>query len=143
MLGTEKGAESPFLKNNIQNHINIRTLDINKLRPPKRKGTHYVISVYDTETKNGGTYCIKSYLRENSYRWDAARKSWVKHLSAGAFSKDNLLNESWVKQANNVSISVDDEFENCILLIEIDNGVVTNIDEWKPGATSISLVDNK
>ncbi|MDD2496962.1 MAG: UvrD-helicase domain-containing protein [Desulfitobacteriaceae bacterium] len=131
VIMTEKGMESPFLKNDIQKNVRIKTLDINKLPPPKRKGTHYEICVYNTESKNQGTYDIKSYLQENGYCWDAARKFWVKHISAEVFSKDNLLKESWIEMGSNISISIDDEFENCILLIEIDDGVVISIDEWE------------
>ena len=97
VIMTEKGMESPFLKNDIQKNIHIKTLDINKLTPPKRKGTHYEICVFDTEPKNQGTYDIKSISTKNGYSWDAARKLWGKHISAEVFSKDNLLNESWIE----------------------------------------------
>lgn len=123
---TEIGNQSPFLRYDIQDRINIRPIDINKLRAPKRRGTRYEISVFETITKSGATYVIKDFLSENSYRWDQARRSWVKSIAASTFSKEDLLKESWIQKANNVSISVDDEFENCILHMEIDNGVITS-----------------
>lgn len=126
VIFTEKGNESPFLKDNILSKINLKILDINRIPPPKRKGNHYAVSIYNKDYQNNGTYKIKSYLRENSYQWNPAKRVWIKYISAKYFSKERLLSESWIKNANNISILVSDKFGNQILLIDIEEGKITS-----------------
>ncbi len=125
VIFTERGIESPFLIN-IQREMKLETIDINILPPPKRNETHYEVSICNKDTQSDGTYAIRSLLRENRYRWNPARKSWVKHLSAAEFSKQRLFNEPWIKKANNISVLVSDEFNNLILLIDIEEGIITD-----------------
>ena len=120
IIVTERGNESPFL-----NSLNLKTMDINRLLSPKREGTHYIVSIYNNFYRKDGTLEIKSFLLENKYRWNPAKKTWIKHYSAQEFSKDRLLDESWATNANNVAISVADEFDNRILHIDINDGVFT------------------
>lgn len=119
VIVTERGIESPFLRINSKSRLNLKSIDLNQLPCPKREGTHYIVSIYN------GTFEIKSYLLENKYHWNPAKKAWMKHFSAQEFSKDKLLDESWAKNATNVTILVADEFDNQIFRIDIKDGTVT------------------
>jgi DNA helicase-4 len=116
---TEEENRSPFLNSILQNNkSNIKTMDINSLEPPKRDGTHCIVKVANNYSSND-TIKIKSYLIENKYKWNPAEKAWTKTFAAKGFTKERIINESWVKYASNVNISVSDEFGNKILNISL------------------------
>ncbi|WP_235219591.1 UvrD-helicase domain-containing protein [Paenibacillus sp. FSL H8-237] len=118
---TEKGKESPFLKT-IQY---IENLNINSLEPPKSEGSMYIVKITNSTLQKGGTFEIKSYLRENKYRWNPAEKAWIKHWAADKFTRETLLSEAWIKHATNVLITISDEFNNKLLEISITDGLAT------------------
>lgn len=119
---TERGAESPFLKRNIQYSKYVKTLNLTKLTYPN-VGGHYTIKISNNHSSHD-TLKIKAYLLENKYLWNPAERIWEKGLSAKGFNKEKLLNESWIEHASNVFISVIDEFENNIFQINIKQGEI-------------------
>lgn len=122
VIVTERNEESQFLDKISVHHNDLSAKWLNELPYPKRKCTHYIVSVENNNQRNG-TYEIKSYLQENKYSWNSYKRAWIKHLSSKEFSKEKLLEESWAKKAKNIVITVIDEFGNKILEINFVNGV--------------------
>lgn len=128
IIVTEKGNESPFLKENILNQIQVEQIDVNKLNMPKRDNRYYLVSVSNSRANsfNRGTFAVKSDLRANNYKWNSKKKHWYKHYSAKNFSINKLLEEYWLKKGDGLIISITDEFNNMVDCLELKNGVVNN-----------------
>lgn len=119
---TERGNMSPFLLSIVRNSV-VTPIDPNTLDVPKRIGNHFIVRVTNKYSYKD-TYNIKSHLNENKYQWNHIDKAWTKHFEGKGFSPKWILNESWVGYAENVNISVHDEFDNITLNISIVDGKI-------------------
>ena len=109
--------ESPFLSE----LGDVRTLHWDKLpayRPERRKARIEVTS----EKKYGAkpTISIKELLKSAGFSYHSKTCSWYRNCDECPNSLDDLLDESWAKQADHVLVSVFDENNErkaCVLLL--------------------------
>jgi hypothetical protein len=96
---TDGKTTTPFLK-----QYQLSYIDWEKYEIPPKQGSQYLISI------EGNTFQVRELLRSYEYSWSPTNRMWGKHVSADIYSEKKLLEEQWVKESSDISITVTDEF---------------------------------
>lgn len=113
---TESGMVSMFLPDSIL-HIDLMSLEA----PVKSESTRYFVNV-----KGKSTFEIKSLLRASKYQWNSQAKCWTKQYAAHTFTEETILKEKWLNGADDLSITITDEYLNKVFEIIVRNGRITS-----------------
>lgn len=118
---TESDSKSIFLKD-LESEITDE-LDLQKIAVPNNENSRLVISITNT-LGSKGTFEIKELIKQSRYSYNSDLRRWEKTIHKNMFSLEGLKNESWFSMANNVKVTISDEFKKTLLVIDIKNGEV-------------------